>query len=68
MSKISQSKGENWNSLFIYRNTAASLNFLELNIVLKEYLTKSEKNQPHTTYLEYNLMILLCVDSIVSLS
>ena len=45
-----------------------TLILLELNISLKKYSTKSKVNPSHTTYLEYNLMILLCADFVVSLS
>ena len=41
-----------------------SLILLELNIFRNNYETKAKTNQ---SYLEYNLMILLCVDFVVSL-
>ena len=45
-----------------------TLILLELSIFLKMYQTKSKINLSLTTYEEYNLIILLCVDFIVLLS
>ena len=46
-----------------------SLILLEWNIFLRKYQKKkSEINLSHTIYLEYKIMILLCVDFIVLLS
>ena len=45
-----------------------TLILLELSMFLKMYQTKSKINLSLTTYEEYNLIILLCVDFIVLLS
>ena len=45
-----------------------SLTFLELNTFLKKYQTKSDIKISHATYLEYKMMILLCVDFTGSIS
>ena len=44
-----------------------TLILLELSMFLKMYQTKSKINLSLTTYEEYNLIILLCVDFIVLL-
>ena len=53
-------------SLFIDRNAVVYF-LLESNIFFKMHQAKSKINPSLTTYLEYNLMILFCVDFIVSL-
>ena len=45
-----------------------TLVLLELNIFLKMHQAKSKKNPSFETCLDYNHIILLCVDYIVSLS
>ena len=55
-----KSKGTNWVSLFIDRNTVIYFNSLELNIFLKKNFKKSKKNQLLTIYLEYKNESTIC--------
>ena len=58
-------------SKWTHRNTAVYFDSFGIECIPKRYLTKSEINQLLTIYLEYfecEIMILLCVDFVVSLS
>ena len=54
-------------SLFSDRNTTVYFDSFGIEYFVKKYETKSEINQLVTTYLEYKIMNLLCVDFIASL-
>ena len=70
-SRWQQGKGTHWVSYFIDRNAVyflisvkiaqITLKILKINIFLKMHWTKSKKNTPLATHLEYNLVILLCI-------
>ena len=62
-----QSKETHWVSLFIDRNTAVYFDSFGIEYIPKEVSNKI-KDKSITTYLEYNLMILLCVDFLLLLS
>ena len=61
------SKEAHWVSLFIGKNTDVYFDSFGNEYIPQDVLKKSKINQPLTSYLEYNLMILYCVDFIVSL-
>ena len=61
------SKEAHWVSLFIDKNTDVYFDSFGNEYIPQDVLKKSKINQPLTSYLEYNLMILYCVDFIVSL-
>ena len=68
---IKKSKRTHWISLFIDTNTAFFFDSFETEYFLekiKKCEAKSKITQLLTRYLKCNLMILLCVDFIVSLS
>ena len=52
----------------LIKTLICTLLLAELDIFLKMYQTKSKINPSHTTYLVYNLMILLCANFTVLLS
>ena len=70
---IKKSKGTHWVSLFIDINTAAYFDLFQIEYITQKVLKKKKKkkkskiNLSLTIYLEYKMMILLCVDFIVSL-
>ena len=61
------SKEAHWVSLFIDKNTDVYFDSFGNEYIPQDVLKKSKINQLLTSYLEYNLMILYCVDFIVSL-
>ena len=61
------SKEAHWVSLFIDKNTDVYFDSFGNEYIPQDVLKKSKINQPLTSYLEYNLTILYCVDFIVSL-
>ena len=65
---IKKSKGTHWVSLFIDINTAAYFDLFQIEYITQKVLKKKSKiNLSLTIYLEYKMMIPLCVDFIVSL-
>ena len=62
------SKGANQVSLFIDKNAAVYFDAFGNEYIPLEVLNKTKCNQLLTTYLEYKIMNLLCVDFIASLS
>ena len=63
-----KSKWTNWVSLFIGRNTAIYFDFFGIEYIPQEVLNKiKNKSITHNTF-RIQVMILLCVDFIVSLS
>ena len=61
------SKEAHWVSLFNDKNTDVYFDSFGNEYIPQDVLKKSKIKQPLTSYLEYNLMILYCVDFIVSL-
>ena len=61
-------KRTHWVSLLNDRNTAAYFDSFGIEYITQEVLNKSKINRLLTICLEYKIMILLCVDFIVSLS
>ena len=62
------SKGKHYVSLFIDRNLAVYFDSFGMEYIPQEILNKIKINQLLTIYLEYKIIILLCMDFIVSLS
>ena len=63
-----KSKITHWVSLLNDRNTAAYFDSFGIEYITQEVSNKSKINRLLTIGLEYKIMILLCVDFIVSLS
>ena len=62
------SKGTHWVSLFIDKNVAIYFDSFGIEYSPQEVLNKIGDIQLLTIYLAFNIMNLLCVDFIVSLS
>ena len=65
---LKNSKGTNWVSLFIDRNTAMYFDSFGIEYIPQKVLHKIRDKSITTIYLENKIINLLCVDFIASLS